>query len=107
MKSLLSRGYWALMTLLCSTSSYANFSLGGGGDSGIFAPVAAFFQSVTDFIGGTGAMFVIFLSACGAITMWVLMPKNAGAAIAWMFRAIIGGICFFGMGMLVTWIKGF
>jgi len=106
MKSLLHRGYWALMALLCSTSSYA-FSLGGGGDSGIFAPMAAFFQSVVDFLGGTGAMFVIFLSFCGAIGMWVLIPKNAGAAIGWAFRATVGGICLFGMGLLVTWVKGF
>ena len=106
MKSLLSRGYWALMTLLFSTSSYA-FSLGGGGDSGIYSAIAAFLQSTVDFLGGTGSMFVVFLSFCGAIGMWVLIPKNAGAAIAWAFRAAVGGICLFGMGMLVTWIQGF
>ncbi len=102
---LLTRSYCFAVALFFSAYSHA-FSLGGG-DSGIFAPIGAFFQSVTDFLGGTGAMFVIFLSFCGAIGMWVLMPKQAGAAIAWAFRATVGGILLFGMGMLVTWVRTF
>ena len=52
-------------------------------------------------------MFVVFLSFAGAITMWVLIPKQAGAAVAWAFRAACGAIALFAMATLVTWIQGF
>ncbi|HDY7818435.1 TPA: hypothetical protein RQK24_004150 [Vibrio vulnificus] len=96
----------SLIGLTLTSTAYASVSLGGGG-SGVFAQIANFFQEIVDFLGGTGAMFVIFLSFAGAIGMWVLMPKSASTAVAWAFRAAVGGILLFAMGTLISWIKTF
>ncbi|HFQ5013435.1 hypothetical protein [Vibrio vulnificus] len=93
-------------SLTLSSHLYASISLGGS-SSGVFAQLGRFFQEIVDFLGGTGAMFVIFLAFSAAIGMWVLMPKSAGAAVAWAFRAAIGGILLFAMGTLISWIRTF
>lgn len=99
------RLYWCLLAFTLSTHAHA-YSLGGGG-TGIFAQIGNFLQEIVNFLGGTGTMFVVFLSFAGAITMWVLIPKQAGAAVAWAFRAACGAIALFAMATLVTWIQGF
>ncbi|MCG9612851.1 hypothetical protein L1D41_24750 [Vibrio harveyi] len=96
----------SVIGLTISASSYASVSLGGGG-SGVFAQITNFFQEIVNFLGGTGAMFVIFLSFTGAIGLWVISPKSAGPAVAWGFRGAIGGILLFAMGTLISWIKTF
>ncbi|MFZ3505563.1 hypothetical protein [Vibrio harveyi] len=96
----------SVIGLTISASSYASVSLGGGG-SGIFAQLTNFFQEIVNFLGGTGSMFVIFLSFTGAIGLWVISPKSAGPAVAWGFRGAIGGILLFAMGTLISWIKTF
>ncbi|ENH7396018.1 TPA: hypothetical protein ACGVAX_004276 [Vibrio vulnificus] len=106
MHTLSQRLMMCFIGLTLTPSSYASVSLGGGG-SGVFAQITNFFQEIVDFLGGTGAMFVIFLSFAGAIGMWVLMPKSASTAVAWAFRAAVGGILLFAMGTLISWIKTF
>ncbi len=106
MNTLSQRLMMTLIGLTVSTTSYASVSLGGGG-SGVFAQITNFFQEIVDFLGGTGAMFVIFLSFSGAIALWVISPKSAGPAVAWGFRGAIGGILLFAMGTLISWINTF
>ncbi|EHY1015322.1 hypothetical protein [Vibrio vulnificus] len=48
----------SLIGLTLTSTAYTSVSLGGGG-SGVFAQIANFFQEIVDFLGGTGAMFVI------------------------------------------------
>ncbi len=105
MTSLSQRFFWLSAGLSVSASAHA-VTLPGSG-TGIFAQLGNFLQEIVNFLGGTGSMFVIFLSFAGAIGMWVLMPKQASAAVAWAFRAAIGGICLFAMGTLITWIQTF
>ena len=92
--------------LTISSTSYASVSLGTTG-TGVFAQISNFFQEIVNFLGGTGAMFVIFISISGAVCLWVISPKSAGPAVAWMFRGAIGGILLFAMGTVISWIKTF
>lgn len=75
--------------------------------SGPLAKVGKFFQQIVDFLGGTGTMFVIFLSLVAGIMLWIFMPKQGGAAMGWVFRACIGGILLFGISMILTWLQHF
>ncbi|SON51500.1 hypothetical protein [Vibrio tapetis] len=98
-------GALALYCTFLSPASAA-VSLGSGG-SGLFAKFTAFLQSIVNFLGGTGTLFVVFAAASAAIMMWIFMPKNAGPAIAWLFRICIGAIMLFGVGLLITMLQGF
>ena len=99
-------GYWLLGSMLISAQAHASVSLGGGG-SGVFAKFANFLQEVVDFLGGTGTLFVIFMSAAGAIFLWVIAPKAGGEALAWLFRVCVGAIALFSLSLVITWLKGF
>ncbi|WP_330927116.1 hypothetical protein [Candidatus Sororendozoicomonas aggregata] len=79
----------------------------GAPTDGPLAKVGAFFQELVDFLGGAGVMFVVFMSAAAAVGLWVLVPKQAGQAIAWIVRVCIGALVLFGMGTLITWLKTF
>ena len=75
--------------------------------SGPLQKIGSFFQQLVDFLGGTGTMFVIFLSLVSGIALWIFSPKQGGAAIGWVFRACIGGIALFTIGTLLTWLQHF
>lgn len=96
-----------IMSLLSwKISAYAVVVLPGGG-TGPFAKVQKFFQEIVDFLGGTGTLFVVFVALVAGISLWVAIPKQAGVALGWVFRAIVGGIFLFGIGIVLTWIKTF
>lgn len=98
--------YRYLFLLACYPQlSHASISLGGS--SGIFGKIASFFQTIVDFLGGPGTLFVVFLGAAAAIAMWVFMPKQASEAIAWLFRVCIGAILLFSLGTFITWLETF
>lgn len=105
-KTLSNAIYLVGLTLLTQAQAHASVSLGGGG-SGIFAKFTNFLQAIVDFLGGSGTLFVIFLSAAGAIFLWIVAPKAGGEALAWLFRVCIGGIGLFSLSLILTWLKGF
>ena len=75
--------------------------------SGPLQKIGKFFQQIVDFLGGTGTMFVIFLSLVSGIALWIFMPKQGSAALGWVFRACIGGIVLFTLGTVLTWLQHF
>ncbi|EDL52202.1 hypothetical protein VSAK1_26620 [Vibrio mediterranei AK1] len=96
----------SLLVLLTVTMPvYASVSLGS--NTGVFQKITNFFQSIVDFLGGTGTLFVIFISAAAAIILWIMAPKEGSAAIAWIFRVCIGAIGLFSLGTLITSLQGF
>ncbi|MGR5299131.1 hypothetical protein ACPV5U_27420 [Vibrio mediterranei] len=96
---------WLAFAVLVTMPVYASVSLGS--NTGVFQKIGNFLQSIVDFLGGTGTLFVIFISAAFAIFLWILVPKEGGAAIAAIFRVCIGAIALFSLGMVITWLKGF
>ncbi len=98
--------YQYLMFMVCySQASYGAVSLGSS--SGFFGKITSFFQTVVDFLGGAGTLFVVFIGASAAIFLWVISPKDASAAIAWLFRICIGAIALFSLGTFITWLGTF
>jgi len=61
-----------------------------------------FFQSIVDTISGAGVLLVVFLSACAAIMLWIVVPKNAGGAMAFMARVAAGGIVLFNIALVIA-----
>ncbi|MGF1903603.1 hypothetical protein [Aliivibrio salmonicida] len=95
-----------LLPLFPALAYARSVDLGASG-GGIFGPVADFFQEIVDFLGGTGTLFVIFVALVAGIGLWVFIPKQAGAAMGWVFRGCIGAIALFSIGTLITWLQGF
>jgi hypothetical protein len=93
-------------TLMLPMFASANVSLGTP-SSGPLAAVGDFLQDMVDFLGGTGVMFVVFLALTFSIGLWVLIPKQGGAALGYALRACVGGICLFGIATVITYIKSF
>ncbi|WP_051868224.1 hypothetical protein [Vibrio sp. ER1A] len=96
---------WLAFAVLVTMPVYASVSLGS--NTGVFQKIGNFFQSIVDFLGGTGTLFVIFISAAAAIILWIMAPKEGSAAIAWIFRVCIGAIALFSLGTFMTWLQGF
>ncbi len=94
-----------VMSAAVAPLAHASVSLGGG--TGIFGKITAFFQTIVDFLGGAGTLFVIFIAAVAAICLWVFAPKQASESIAWLFRICIGAIALFSLGTLITWLRSF
>lgn len=98
--------YRYLLVLVCY-SQYSHASVSLGSSSGFLGKITAFMQSMVDFLGSAGTLFVVFVAASAAIGMWVFMPKQASEAIAWLFRICIGAIALFSLGTFLTWLKTF
>lgn len=94
-----------LHALFFSTWATASVSLGSA-PSGL-AKIAAFFQDIVDFLGGTGTLFVVFISAAAAIMLWIVTPKSGSAVIAWIFRVGVGAIGLFSLGTVIAWLQSF
>ncbi|WP_409247126.1 hypothetical protein [Enterobacter hormaechei] len=61
-----------------------------------------FFQSIVDAVSGAGVLLIVFLSACVAIALWILVPKNSGAAMGLMARVAAGGIALFNIALVIA-----
>jgi hypothetical protein len=79
----------------------------GGSGSGPLQQISTFMQQIVDFAGGPGVLFIVFMSACAAVGLWVAAPKSGSAAIAWAFRVCIGAIVLLNIALLISWFKGF
>lgn len=91
-----------------ATAKAADNNVDIGADSdGPFALVGDFLQQVVDFGGGPAVTFVVFISACAAVGLWMVVPKEASKAVGWFFRICIGAIVILNLALLITWWKGF
>ncbi|WAH62220.1 hypothetical protein LZ023_40800 (plasmid) [Pseudomonas silvicola] len=79
----------------------------GGSSSGPLQMVSDFFQELVDWLSGPGVILVVFISCVGAIALWVAAPKQGSTALAWLLRAIVGGIVLFNIALLLSWLQGF
>lgn len=96
-----------LWLLALSPSTFASSIDLGGSSSGFLSSLADFFQDLVDFVGDTGALFIVFISIATGLGLWAFMPKQSGAALGFIFRACIAGIGLFGMGTFIAWIKSY
>lgn len=97
----------SFIVAICFTPlAFATISLGAP-SSGPLASIGKFLQEIVDFLGGTGTLFVAFVGVFAGIAMWVMIPKNAGSAVAFIMRAMIGAIALFTLGLTITWLKTF
>ncbi|MFA0012010.1 hypothetical protein AB4391_01490 [Vibrio lentus] len=60
-----------------------------------------------DFLGGTGTLFVVFISAAAAIMLWIIAPQSGSAVMAWIFRVCVGAISLFSLATVMTWLQSF
>ncbi|MFA0249489.1 hypothetical protein AB4458_25530 [Vibrio sp. 10N.261.45.F1] len=99
--------HWSIVlaSTLMSYQAHASVTLTGG--SGVFQKFTSFFQTIIDFLGGSGTLFVIFLSAAAAIILWIIAPKAGSEALMWLFRVCMGAIGLFSLGLLITTLKAF
>lgn len=97
----------ALWLLALSPSTFASSVDLGGSSSGFLSSLADFFQDLVDFVGTTGSMLIIFLSITVGLALWVFAAKQSGAALGFLFRACVAGICFFGMGTFIAWLQSY
>lgn len=97
--------YLLLSLFLLSPAAFASSISLGGSSSSFLSKFVNFFQQVVDFVGGTGALFVVFVSIAAGLGMWAFMPKQAGSALGYVFRACIAGIGLFGMGTFIAWLR--
>ncbi|EKN5159579.1 TPA: hypothetical protein ACHR7L_004866 [Yersinia enterocolitica] len=74
-------------------------------DSGYLQKIITWMQDVMNVVGGAGTLFIAFLSACAAILMWVAIPKQGGAALAWVLRVCIGAVGAFNLALLFAWLQ--
>ncbi len=93
--------------LYCMLATQAHASVSLGSSSGGFAKIAAFFQEIVDFLGGTGTLFVVFISAAAAIMLWIIAPQSGSAVMAWIFRVCVGAISLFSLATVMTWLQSF
>ncbi|EGR2026318.1 hypothetical protein DYB89_14660 [Vibrio cholerae] len=93
--------------LLACYSQFSHASVNLGSSTGIFGKFTSFFQTIVDFLGGAGTLFVVFIGASAAIGLWVFAPKEASVAIAWLFRICVGAILLFSLGTFITWLGSF
>ncbi len=100
---------FSLLALFGAASAQAadnNVDIGAESD-GPFALVGNFLQQVVDFGGGPAVTFIVFISAAGAVTLWMMVPKEASKAVGWFFRVCIGAIVILNIALVITWYKGF
>ncbi len=95
-----------IVAISFSPLALANISLGAP-SSGPLASIGKFLQEIVDFLGGTGTLFVAFVGVFLGIAMWVMIPKNAGPAVAFIMRAMVGAIALFTLGLTITWLQSF
>ena len=72
---------------------------------GFLQKIVSWMQDLVDVVGGAGVLFVVFISLASCIIMWVIIPKAGSAALAWAFRAAMGGIALFNIALLIAWVK--
>lgn len=72
---------------------------------GFLQKLVSWMQDLIDLVGGAGVLFVVFLSLAACIIMWVLIPKAGSAALAWAFRAAMGGIALFNLALAIAWVQ--
>lgn len=106
-KTLLKKWAAGVFSLWLSVGVWADTITLNAPSSGPFAAITKFFQSIVDFLGGAGSMFVVFLSIVAGIGLWMVMPKQAGTALGFIFRAAVGAVVLFGAGTFVTWLQSF
>lgn len=97
----------AYLALLLSPWAMADSIPLGTPSAGPLAAIGKFLQELVDFLGGSGTLFVVFIGIFLGIAMWVMMPKNAGPAVAFIMRAMVGAIALFTMGLTITWLQSF
>lgn len=73
---------------------------------GIFGPVTKFFQSIIDYAGGAGTLFIVFMSIVVGVILWIVAPKQGSAAIAAVMRAFVGAIFLFNVGVIIAYFQG-
>ena len=96
-----------LYATFTSSFSFADAIDLGTPSSGPLASVGKFFQEIVNFLGGTGTLTVVFIGVFAGIALWVAIPKQAGAAVGWIFRALVGAIGLFVMGTTIAWLQTF
>lgn len=74
-------------------------------DSSYLQKIVTWMQDMMNVVGGAGTLFIVFVSACAAILMWVAIPKQGGAALGWILRVCIGGIAAFNLALLFAWLQ--
>ncbi|HFQ9467575.1 TPA: hypothetical protein ACHTH4_004787 [Escherichia coli] len=71
-------------------------------DAGWINKIIGWFQTIVDAVSGAGVLLIVFLSACAAVGLWIVVPKNSGAAIAFMARVAAGGIVLFNIALVIA-----
>ena len=83
---------------LFATRVYAGFDIGSS--SGPFGFVIDFLQTVLDALDGPIGLGVVVVSLIAGILLWINQPRSG--ALAWVFRAILGGLALFNIGIVVN-----
>lgn len=96
-----------LWIMAITQSAFASSINLGGSSSGFLSSIGDFFQELVDFVGGTGAMFIVFISIATGLALWAFMPKQSGTALGYIFRACIAGIGLFGLATFIAWLQSF
>lgn len=106
----MNRVFWSLCGLFLAPAAFAagnnDVDLGSSG-GGPLEAFSAFMQEMVNFIGGPGVLFVAFVSAAAAVSLWVAAPKQGSAAMGWAFRVCVGVILLMNIAILLTWLQGF
>ncbi|BBW89487.1 hypothetical protein ABNL11_004975 [Klebsiella pneumoniae] len=71
-------------------------------DSNWINKLIGWFQTIVDAVSGAGVLLIVFLSACAAVALWIVVPKNSGTAMGYMARAAAGGIVLFNIGLVIA-----
>lgn len=75
----------------------------GGGE--IYSTFARYMQDLVNFLGGSGVLFAVFVSAAVAVCIWIFAPKNSGL-MGWLVRIVIGAIVLFNLAVIILYFRG-
>lgn len=62
-------------------------------------------QDFMDFLGGPGALAVVFISLVCILALWSVNPKSAGL-LGWLSRSLAAAILLFNIAGVLIYLKG-
>lgn len=62
-------------------------------------------QDFMDFLGGPGALAVVFISLVCILALWSVNPKSAGL-LGWLSRSFAAAILLFNIAGVLIYLKG-